>query len=444
MIKVLSLFVECLGLMWEKSNAPGMVFLRFFPISILMQEIQELTTSCCIVGGGPAGMILALLLARGGIDVIVLEKHPDFFRDFRGDTIHPSTFEIMSELGLLEKFLKVPHQEITELLGTWNNIHLKLANFKHLKVAKAAIGLMPQWDFLKFVQEQASVYAGFKLMMNSEVTDIITQNGRVTGVKAQTKTGILHVYGDIVIGADGRHATTREKARLTIIDSGAPIDVLWFRLSRQAKDPGQILGRFYRGKLMIMLDRNRYWQCGYIIKKGDFQSIQDKGLPAFRDHLKQITPFIADRVHELKSWDDLKLLSVDIDHLEKWYTRGLLCIGDAAHAMSPIGGVGINLAIQDAVAAANILYQPLRQKKQITTHTLQLVQNRRTFPTRITQQLQVKIQNGIFQRKLSAEKYEKPPLLMRVLNRFSWLRRIPARLIGIGFRPEHVKTPEVR
>jgi 2-polyprenyl-6-methoxyphenol hydroxylase-like FAD-dependent oxidoreductase len=350
----------------------------------------------------------------------------------------------MNELGLLEEFLKVPHQEITELSGKWNNIPVKIANFKHLKAAKPAIGLMPQWDFLKFVLEHASVYPSFRMIMNANVTDIIIENDRVTGIKAETENEVLNIYADLVVGADGRHSTTRKKAGLKVIESGVPIDVLWFRLSRHADDPGQILGHFYHGKIMIMLDRNTYWQCGCVIKKGGYPEIQQKGLAAFRDYLQQIVPFIAGRLHELKSWDDIKLLTVDIDHLEKWYRDGFLCIGDAAHAMSPVGGVGINLAIQDAVATANILYKPLLEKRQITTDILQLVQKRRTYPTRITQQLQVKIHNGIFMREKSGAHYKNPPLLMRLLTWLPLLRRIPARLIGMGFRPEHVKIPELR
>jgi len=409
-----------------------------------MTDNNKLTTSCCIVGGGPAGMMLGFLLARGGIDVTVLEKHADFFRDFRGDTIHPSTFEVINEVGLLNEILKVPHQEITEIGGAWNDIPIRLANFTHLKAAKPAIGLMPQWDFLKFIQQQASIYPGFHLLMNADAIDIIRENNRVTGIKAQTENGLLEIRADIVVGTDGRHSIIREKAGLKVITSGVPIDVLWFRLSKKETDPGQIFGRFRRGRLMVMLDRNTYWQCGFIIKKGDYDGIQQKGLPAFRDQLKQTTPFIADRVDELKSWDDIKLLSVAIDHLQKWYTNGLICIGDAAHAMSPVGGVGINLAIQDAVAAANVLYQPLHQKKTIGTDTLQLIQARRTYPTKVTQRLQVAIQSGIFEKRMAAKDDDKPPLIMRLLTKFPILRRIPARLIGIGVRPEHVKTPEVK
>jgi 2-polyprenyl-6-methoxyphenol hydroxylase-like FAD-dependent oxidoreductase len=404
---------------------------------------KKLNTQCCIVGGGPAGMMLGFLLARGGIEVIVLEKHGDFFRDFRGDTIHPSTFEVMHELGLLDEFLKVPHQELHEMKGKWNNTEIKLASFDHLHATKPVVGLMPQWDFLKFIEKHASVYPAFKLIMNAQVKEIIKENGRIAGVIAETKECELHIFADLVVGTDGRHSTIREKAGLKVITSGVPIDVLWFRLSRQDKDPSQVFGLFYGGELMVLLDRNTYWQCGYIIRKGEFEKIKQNGLQSFKDHLSQIAPFIGDRVNELKTWDDVKLLTVAIDHLDKWYSEGVICIGDAAHAMSPIGGVGINLALQDAVAAANILYQPLKEKKQIANETLHLIQKRREFPTRITQYLQVKIQNGIFSKNLG-KKNGKPPLLMRLLTRFPILRRIPARLIGIGFREEHVRTPEFK
>lgn len=387
-------------------------------------------------------MMLGFLLARGGIEVIVLEKHGDFFRDFRGDTIHPSTFEVMRELGLLDEFLKVPHQEIKEMAGVWNNVDIKLASFDRLHATKPVIGLMPQWDFLKFLEKYASAYTCFKLVMNAHVTEITKENGRVTGVKAETKDGVLHVHADLVAGTDGRHSTIRERSGLKVITSGVPIDVLWFQLSMHDTDPGQIFGQFHNGTLMVMFDRNTYWQCACVIRKGEFENIKQKGLESFRNYLKEVTPFIGDRIHELKSWDDVKLLTVDIDHLEKWYSDGVICIGDAAHAMSPIGGVGINLALQDAVAAANILYEPLKEKKQPGNATLQLIQKRREYPRKMTQLMQIKIQNGIFSKNMG-KKGGKPPLLMRLLTKFPALRRLPARLIGIGFRPEHVHTPDV-
>ena len=386
-------------------------------------------------------MMLGFLLARAGIDVVVLEKHADFFRDFRGDTIHPSTFQLMYELGLLDEFLKVPHQEIEKFSAIFNETPIQIANFSHLRVAKPVLGLMPQWDFLKFLQQKAAAYPGFKLVMNAGVTDIIRENGRVTGVCISSVDGLTQVTADIVIAADGRRSILREKAGLKVIASGVPIDVLWFRVSRQDTDPSQMLGRFNYGKMMVMLDRNDYWQCAYIIKKGGYEMILQRGLETFRDDVLQVAPFLAGRLGELKTWDDIKLLSVDIDHLETWYTDGLLCIGDAAHAMSPIGGVGINLAIQDAVATANILYKPLKEKKPISTDLLRLVQKRRTLPTWFIQRLQITIQNTVIKARL-ADKNIKPPLFMRLLKLFPILQRLPARAVGIGIRPEHIHTPD--
>jgi len=404
----------------------------------------NLATRCCIVGGGPAGMMLGFLLARAGIEVVVLEKHADFFRDFRGDTIHPSTMQVMHELGLLDDFLKVPHQEVKQIGAVFNNTPIQIADFTHLDVAKPVLGLMPQWDFLKFIQKHASKYPGFRLVMNANVTDIIKENGRVTGVKVETDDGLQEVYASLVVGTDGRRSTVREKAGLNVISSGVPIDILWFRFSRQDSDPEQTVGRFDSGRIMILINRDKYWQCGYIIDKGGYEKIEQKGIIDFRETLAQLSPFLADRINELKSWDDVKLLTVDIDHLEKWYTDGLLCIGDAAHAMSPVGGVGINLAIQDAIAAANILYQPLQQNIVIDAPTLASVQKRREFPTRVIQKLQITIQNGISSRREVENKDKKPPLVFRLLTLFPVLRRIPARVIGIGIRPEHIRTPEMK
>ena len=407
-----------------------------------MELIQnKLSTTCCIVGGGPAGMMLGLLLARAGIEVVVLEKHADFFRDFRGDTIHPSTFELMHELGLLEEFLKVPHQELKSFCAVFNNTSLQIADFTHLPVKKPVLGLMPQWDFLKFLEKHASKYTEFKLMMNANVTDIIKEDGRITGVRAETKEGMLQITAGLVVGTDGRDSTIRAKAGLKVIKSGVPIDVLWFRIKRETTDPGQILGRFVYGKVMVMLNRNNYWQCAYVINKGRYEKIKQQGIEAFRNDVVSVAPFLSDRNEELKSWDDIKLLSVDIDHLEKWYTNGLLCIGDSAHAMSPIAGVGINLAIQDAVAAANILYEPMLERKIISTAILQLVQKRRAYPTMVIQKLQMTIQNFILKKRISNNKESKPPLVMRLFNMFSLLQRLPAKIIGIGVRPEHIQSP---
>jgi len=313
-----------------------------------------------------------------------------------------------------------------------------------MHLAKPALGLMPQWDFLKFIEKHASTYAAFHLTMNADVTDVIRWDNRITGITAQTSEGVLQLNADIVIAADGRHSVLREKAGLKVIAAGVPIDILWLRVSRKKDDPGQILGRFANGKLMVMLDRDTYWQCAYVIKKGGYDLIKQKGLEALRQDILEAATFLGDRVNELKTWDDIKLLSVDIDHLETWYTDGLLCIGDAAHAMSPIGGVGINLAIQDAVATANILYPLLKEKKVIGTDTLRLVQKRRALPTAIIQRLQILIQNNVFEKKIAEGKDAKPPLFMRLTNSIPLLRRLPAWLIGVGIRPEHVRTPEIK
>jgi len=387
--------------------------------------------------------MLGFLLARAGIEVIVLEKHADFFRDFRGDTIHPSTLQLIYELGLLDDFLKVPHQEVTHLGAVFNGTPIQIADFTHLNVAKPVLGLMPQWDFLKFLEKHAAKYPGLRLMVNANVTDIIKENGRVAGVQVETANGRQEIYASLVVATDGRHSILREKAMLNVISSGVPIDVLWFRFTRQKSDPAQTFGRFDHGRIMILLNRDTYWQCAYVIDKGGYEKIQQRGMIPFRETLGEVSPFLANRLEELKSWDDIKLLTVDIDHLETWYTDGLLCIGDAAHAMSPIGGVGINLAIQDAVAAANILYKPLSQGKKVGTSTLALVQKRREFPTKVIQRMQIFIQNGIRSRRTGTNRDKKPPLPMRLLNALPFLQRIPARLVGMGVRPEHVRTPEV-
>ena len=404
---------------------------------------RELNTTCCIVGGGPAGMMTGFLLARAGIDVIVLEKHKDFFRDFRGDTIHPSTFQLMHELGLLEDFLRVPHQEISSLSAIFNGHTVRLADFSHLKVALPAIGLMPQWDFLNFMAEQAARYKSFCLIRQADVTGLLTDRDKITGITATTPDGPLEVHAKLVIGTDGRQSTVRTAAGLTVIETGAPIDVLWFRLSRHPDDPGQILGNFSQGRILILLDRSTYWQCGYVIDKDGYDAIKEEGLNKFRTDLAETSPFLKDRLLELTAWTDIQLLSVKIDHLHTWYREGLICIGDAAHAMSPVGGVGINLAIQDAVAAANFLWRPLRDQADVPMTVLARVQIRRTFPTRVIQALQVRIQQGIHHRRNTLEKTG-VPLFMRLADRYPFLRRIPARLVGMGVRPEHVLSPEIR
>ncbi|MEA2780289.1 MAG: hypothetical protein QOK29_1833 [Rhodospirillaceae bacterium] len=404
--------------------------------------MKQHETTCCIVGGGPAGMMLGLLLARAGIHVVVLEKHADFLRDFRGDTIHPSTLQVMHELGLLDEFLKRPHQEVRQAGVQIGDTTLTIADLSHLPTRCKFIALMPQWDFLNFVAEQAKRYPTFRLIMQAEATDLIREGEQIGSVLAKTPEGDMKVLARLVVAADGRHSILRKSAGLDSIDLGAPIDVLWMRLSRRPTDPSQTLGRIAAGKILVTLDRGDYWQCAFVIPKGSADELRRKGLAAFRDVIVAIAPHFKDRVGELKEWSDVKLLTVAIDRLRRWYRPGLLCIGDAAHAMSPIGGVGINLAIQDAVAAANILYRDLRQGK-VATDRLQAVQHRREWPTRLTQRLQVFLQDRVISRVLSRTGQISLALPLRLLQRWPFLRRIPARLIGIGFRPEHVRTPEL-
>jgi 2-polyprenyl-6-methoxyphenol hydroxylase-like FAD-dependent oxidoreductase len=400
-------------------------------------------TRCCIAGGGPAGIMLGFLLARMDVDVVVLEKHADFLRDFRGDTIHPSTLEIMYELGVLDDFLKRPHQEVRELSGQIGSEIVKIADFSHLPTHCKFLGLMPQWDFLNFIADQARPYPGFDLRMQTEVTDLLEEQGRVAGLRAKTPKGTLEIRADLTIGADGRHSLVRERGGLASTNLGAPMDVLWMRLSRKPADPGQTFGRFDAGRILVLIDREDYWQIAYVILKGTADDLRQRGLPAFQEELARLAPFLLDRVSELSGWDDIKLLTVAVDRLRQWSRPGMLCIGDAAHAMSPIGGVGINLAIQDAVATANILGEKLRQGT-VTEDALRAVQRRRTFPTRATQRLQLLVQNNVIKRVLGGTGRLSPPWPVRLMGRCSVLRRIPARVIGVGFRPEHVKTPDVR
>ena len=404
--------------------------------------IEKVNTRCCVAGGGPAGMIAGLLLARAGVDVVVLEKHADFLRDFRGDTIHPSTLELMYELGILEEFLRRPHQELPQFGGQIEDVTVIVADFSHLPTHCRFIALMPQWEFLNFIAEKAKAYPQFHLRMESEVTELIEENGRIVGVRAKTSQGILEVRADLTLGADGRHSLVRAKAGLEVIDLGAPIDVLWMRLTREAGDPYQTLGRFRAGKILVMLNRADYWQCAYVIQKGGIEAIQQKGLAAFREDIVSVAPFLRGRMEELKDWNDIKLLTVALDRLRQWWRSGLLCLGDSAHAMSPVGGVGINLAIQDAVAAANILVEPLLLGA-IRDEQLREVQERREYPTRMTQRFQVFAHKHLLRPALSQKtQIRQLPLPFKLLRRFPVLRRIPARVLGLGFRPEHVRTPE--
>jgi 2-polyprenyl-6-methoxyphenol hydroxylase-like FAD-dependent oxidoreductase len=399
--------------------------------------MRDLTTTCCIAGGGPAGMMLGFLLARAGVDVIVLEKHADFLRDFRGDTIHPSTMQLMQELGLLDDFLKLPHNKESRIVARFGSETIPIADFSHLPVKAPYIAFMPQWDFLDFLADRARALPRFRLLMNTTGETPISANGCVVGLEAKTPEGEISIRADLVVAADGRHSDVRQAAGLAVTTLGAPIDVLWFRLSRKAGDDNQTFGQVAQGRFMVMLNRGDYWQCAFVIPKGSLDKLRTAGLEAFRQDLVALQPLLADRVVELKDWDDIKLLSVAVDRLARWWKPGLICIGDAAHAMSPIGGVGVNLAIQDAVAAANRLAAPLRDKR-LTIVDLAAVQERRMFPTRMTQAMQIAIQNRVITPLLAGAAPVRPPFVLRLLKWFPVLRRIPARLVGMGVRPEHI------
>jgi len=386
-------------------------------------------------------MMLGFLLARAGVAVAVLEKHADFLRDFRGDTIHPSTLELMYELGLLDEFLKLPQSRVTRLSGQVGDTTIHLAEFSHLPTHCKFVALMPQWDFLDFLAAHGKKYPAFGLHMKTAATELIEEGGRVAGVRAKAADGELEIRADLVVGCDGRHSTLRQRAGFPVEDIGAPMDVLWFRVSRRDDDTGETFGHMEAGRMFVMINRTDYWQCAYVIPKGGIDAVKAKGLDAFRDNIAVMSPFLRDRLGEIKSWDDVKLLTVAVDRLSRWHKPGLLCIGDAAHAMSPIGGVGINLAVQDAVAAANILAAPLKEGR-VTDALLAAVQRRRTLPMRVIQWLQVQVQNNVLNPVLKSSARPTPPWPVRLVNWFPVLQRLPARIIGIGVRPEHIETPE--
>jgi 2-polyprenyl-6-methoxyphenol hydroxylase-like FAD-dependent oxidoreductase len=401
--------------------------------------MTAITTQCCIVGGGPAGMMLGLLLARAGVRVVVLEKHGDFLRDFRGDTIHPSTLNVMDELGLLDEFLKLPHQAVSRFGAQFGDERVMVADFSHLPGRCGFIAMMPQWDFLDFIATEGRRYPAFRVLMRAEATGLIEEGGRVVGVHAVVDVKPQEIRADLVVGADGRHSAVRASAGFQVKVLGAPMDVLWFRVSHKPTDKAETMGRFDAGSILVMLDRGDYWQCAFVIAKGSADEVREAGIEKFRAKLASLMPFLADRVDELKSVDDLKLLTVGVERLEKWWKPGVLCIGDAAHTMSPIGGVGVNIAVQDAVAASNILAAPLREGR-LADKDLAAVQEHRMWPVKATQAAQVFVQNRMIAPTLAGTRPLRPPWPARLLNAFPFLRRIPARVMGLGVQPEHVKT----
>lgn len=431
---------QCLDDMAQSFTNPGAESASGDPMS------QIITTACCVVGGGPAGLMAGFLLARAGVDVVVLEKHGDFLRDFRGDTIHPSTLQIIHELGLLDAFLRLPHRKTYEI-GLWvGDRKITMADFRHLPTVCGFIAFMPQWDFLDFIAAQAKKLSGFRLVMHTSADGLIQTGDRIGGVLATGPDGPMEIRADLVIAADGRGSVIRPAAGLAVEDFGAPMDVLWFKLPRESGDPSETFGRIEPGRMLVMIDRGAHWQCGCVIPKGGADELRQQGVAAFRQSIaasiSALMPFAANRAGALQSWDDISLLTVQVNRLSKWSHPGLLCIGDAAHAMSPIGGVGVNLAVQDAVAAANILAPKLRAG-MLTDDDLAAVQRRREFPTRVTQRLQLAIQNQIIRRVLAADRPFGPPLMMRLFDAVPLLRRLPARLIGMGVRPEHIRVAPV-
>jgi len=398
---------------------------------------NTLQTTCCIVGGGPAGVMLGYLLARKGVNVTVLERHKDFFRDFRGDTVHPSTLELMYELGILEEFLAVPHQELRSISGVVGGYSFKVADFTRVPTHCKFVALMPQWDFLNFLSERAREFRGFDLRLEYEATDLLRENGKIVGVVAQTPEGPVEISADLVVACDGRHSTMREAAKLPLTEFGVPMDVLWFGIGRRANDPERSFGSLNYGRALVLINRREYFQAGLIIRKGSFEEMKAAGMEAFRETVARIAPYLGDRVHELQSWDEIKLLTVKLNRLERWHEPGLLCIGDAAHAMSPAGGVGINLAIQDAVATANLLSDELRERR-VTAELLGRVRCRREFPTRITQAAQANAH------KLFGELFRhtgpvQAPWQLKTVVGIPGITHVIGRAVGIGVRPEHIK-----
>ena len=395
-------------------------------------------TTCCIIGGGPAGMMLGFLLARSGVDVTVLEKHTDFFRDFRGDTIHPSTLELMYELGLLDKLLAIRHSEIHRASAFVGDETVTMADLSHLPTHAKFVALMPQWDFLNFLASEAAQFPSFKLRMGWEATGLIQKDGGTAGVLANTPDGPVEIPATLTIGCDGRQATSRQVAHLPLLEEGVPIDVLWFRLSRTDHDPENGLGYMNYGRFIVLINRLDYFQIAFLIPKDGFETIQQQGLETFQQNIAQVVPFLADRVAEIDSWEKIKLLTVQVNRLAKWWSPGLLCIGDAAHAMSPVGGIGINIALQDAVATANILTEAL-QSNSLTPHHLLRLQQYREGAVRNTQRFQVFV-HGVLDRVLRNPNPIKLPWYVRLITSIPGFTYLTARFIGMGLQPEHIHT----
>ncbi len=397
---------------------------------------------CCIAGGGPAGMMLGYLMARAGVRTVVLEKHADFLRDFRGDTVHPSTLRIMDELGLLDEFLQRPHQKLEVIGGWFGDQHVQLGDFRGLPARYAFIAMMPQWEFLDFIADEATKLPTFTLRTCANVTGLIEEAGRVVGVRGTSPDGDFEVRAELTVGCDGRHSTVRAGAGLAVEDLGAPIDVLWFRVRRDPAELDNSLARIAPGHFVVTIDRGDYWQCAFVIAKGGADALRQRPIAEFREQVVHAGPVLAAHIAEdVRSWDDVKLLTVVVDRLTQWSRPGLLCIGDGAHAMSPIGGVGINLAIQDAVAAANLLAVKLRAGT-LADDDLDAVRARRLWPTKATQAAQVGIQSNVLVPVLGgAGAPLEVPLPMRLVTAVPMLQRLLARLLGMGVRPEHVRSP---
>jgi 2-polyprenyl-6-methoxyphenol hydroxylase-like FAD-dependent oxidoreductase len=403
---------------------------------------RTINTRCCIVGGGPAGMMLGYLLGRAGIDTVVLEKHADFFRDFRGDTVHPSTLQVMDELGLIGGFLKLPHQQLQKMDGQFGGTSIRIADLSRLGVKYPFIAFMPQWDFLNFLRENGKRFPSLKVMMNADATDLVWSGDTVAGIKAGTPEGPVEIRADLTIGCDGRHSIVREKAGLEVEELGAPMDVLWFRAGKRGDETESVFARVETGKMMVTFDRGDYWQCAYVIAKNQYDAVKARGLDALRDEIVRLAPILKSGISDVKTWDDVKLLTVAINRLKHWTRPGLLCIGDAAHAMSPVGGVGVNLAVQDAVATANLLAAKLMSGCP-PEDELDAVRRRREFPVRMTQRMQVVVQNNIISVALKpGDAPLRAPLFARIINVVPWLQGITARFIGLGVRPEHVRSPQ--